>query len=144
MTNLNKTVAVTYNYEGYDIRFMINNSEIYVNAHDMAKPFGQNVHVFLEEPQTKEYINAISTNHRFLDSEIRHCDEPELNTIFDLFNVSCNIVTLYLEDGKTEKYFHDKLAIRYAESLTPDFTSWVEVRIKVLLEHASELMNPMV
>ena len=99
-------------FEGNRIAFEIGNGAIMVNATEMCKPFNKKASNFLRNQQTQDYINAL-----------------------------CQVSNLRLENVVIEKHggtspgtwLHQKLALRLAQWLSPEFSLWVDSKIEELL-----------
>jgi len=105
----------TFEYNGQVIEFDTRGSEVMVNATQMAKIYGRNVHEFLRNEQTKSFIATClkSENSRFLN-----------------VNTEDDIVTSKQKSGT---FMHRVLALKFAAWLNPDFELWVYSTIDDIL-----------
>ena len=103
-----------YQYQQTPICFNIGNGDIMVNATQMAKPFGKLPAHFLANQQTKEFLDVLHSRYRNSDnaSEI------------------LRVVQGGVEQGT---WMHQKLALKFAGWLSPEFELWVYDRIEELL-----------
>lgn len=101
-----------FNYNSNAVSFRKENETVYVNATEMAKPFGKRPAEYLRLPSTIQLLNAIVGKS--------HIDE---NQIVITERGGVNPGTWLTED----------LAIDFAQWLSVDFRLWVADRIKQLL-----------
>jgi len=105
-----------FNYNESNITFKGENGVAYVNAAEMGKPFGKRPVDYLRLPSTIELLNAIVRKS--------HNSQDEL------------VIT---KRGSSENgggtWFHEDVAIDYAQWLSVDFRLWVNDRIKELLKY---------
>lgn len=110
MEGLNKV----FNYNGTPITFK-KGDNLFINATEMAKPFGKFPWKWLELPSTKAYIKAISENRSLAENQliisVRGGNNPELRG----------------------NWFHEDLALEFARWLSPEFAIWCNDRIKELI-----------
>jgi phage antirepressor YoqD-like protein len=110
-----------FNYQNSPITFS-QDGEVMVNATQMAKPFGKLPANFLQTQQTKDFIQVL---------ENRYCDS---NTeILKVINGTSNPGT----------WMHQKLALKYAGWLSPEFELWVYDRIEELLTTGKTELQPL-
>lgn len=106
---MNELIKQTF--EGQNITFKTIDNVVYVNATEMAKPFGKFVANFLEKDSTKEYLE-------------------ELNLI-----IGNPIIKLV--DKQAGRYggtwMHEDVAMEFARWLSPKFAIWCNSKIKELL-----------
>ena len=102
-----------FNYKDNAIHF---SNDGYVNATEMAKSFSKQPHEFLRLPKVQEYINALIS-------------ETGLSHITLIKAVRGN----YSDGPQQGTWFHPKLALRFAQWLSPYFAVWVDSRIEELL-----------
>ena len=99
-----------FRYEGSPITFQQGDS-VMVNATEMAKPFGKRASHWLNNQQTKEFINALSG--------------VRILTPSDLVRVT--------NGDKGGTWMHEDVALEFARWLSPTFAIWCNDRIKELL-----------
>lgn len=115
-------MLTTYHYQSeHTICFDLNNGELMVNATEMAKPFGKQPAHFLRMDSTKQYVEAIS--RRYAKS---HTDFIKVINGGNAFGT----------------WLHQKLALRFAQWLSPDFAIWVDERIEELLTKGRTELAP--
>lgn len=117
----------TYNYNGYGVPMTRTQKGIvYVNLTEMAKAFpNKNLTQIVNSQEVKEYCESLSKlqNYSFADLLIVKKGAPNLG-------------------GGT--WAHQKVALRVAQKLSPDFAVWVDARIEeLLLTGRSPLQRPL-
>lgn len=113
-----------FNYNGQNITFRNENGNVYVNATEMASQFGKRPNDYLAIKSTKELMKELTDT------------SDNGNGDFQL------IIT---ERGGSERggsWFHEDLAIDYAQWLSVKFRVWCNDRIKELLNHGATAINP--
>lgn len=113
MNTLNINPPQTYQYNGYDVTFF-KGDNLFVNATEMAKPFGKRPAKWLELPSTKRFIDSLTT--------IRKSDSDEFETV--------RTVNGGLNPGT---WLHEDVALEFARWLSPTFAIWCNDRIKELM-----------
>lgn len=108
----------TFQYNNSPITFS-KDGEVMVNATEMAKPFGKNPTHFIRNSQTMEFMGAL--RNRNLDLEI-----------LKITNGGNNPGT----------WMHQKLALKFAGWLSPEFELWVYDRIEELLTTGKTELAP--
>lgn len=93
-----------YNYKNNPIRFSFDSSTVMVNATEMAKPFGKKPAHFLRGAQTQRFIETFGRIANLQSEEI-----------VVRFNGGNNLGT----------WMHEKLALKFAAWLSPEFELWV-------------------
>lgn len=98
----------TFTYNNSPITFS-KDAEVMINATEMAKPFGKEATHFLNNQQTKEFKSV-------LEAKLR-------------------IPSLRIQRGGSNPgtWMHQKLALKFAAWLSPEFELWVFDRIEELL-----------
>ena len=116
------------NYENHNISFDLSNTDVMVNATQMAKPFGKLVGSFLRLKEIKQYISLI---------ELRYADSHNGN----------DYKALKVIQGGNPKlqgtWMCKKLALRFAQWLSPEFALWVDDKIEELLQTGSTSIKPL-
>lgn len=111
----------TFQYQNSPITFS-KDGDVMVNATQMAKPFGKKLPAdFLRLGQTQDFIDALSTRYG-----ISHTD------ISNVANGGTNPGT----------WMHQKLALKFAGWLSPEFELWVYDRIEELLTTGKTELAP--
>jgi hypothetical protein len=109
-------------YNDQEVEFEFNDTNVMVNATQMAKIFGKEVARFMENDSTKNFISAClkTRNSSFLNIE-KEAD-------------------VYVSKQKSGTFMHRILALKFAAWLDPDFEVWVYATIDCLLfEHYRQL-----
>lgn len=104
----------------HTIAFDFNNGALMVNATEMAKPFGKSPKDFLKNASTQDYIRVFCERRKILSDEI--------------------VRVVYGDNGGT--WLHQKLALRFAQWLSPDFAIWVDEKIEELLTKGRTELAP--
>lgn len=108
MNNIEKL----FNYEGNQITFKTQNGITYVNATEMAKPFGKTAKDYLKTQQAVALVKAISDRTKILSTDL----------------------VIVNKGGLTQgTLMHEDVALDYAQWLSIDFKLWCNDRIKELL-----------
>lgn len=102
-----------FNYNDTPVSFQMGESDLMINATQMAKPFGKQVYDYLRLPSTNELIKAIARKSRISENQLvtKRQGSPS-------------------SGGGT--WMHEDLAIDFAQWLSVDFRLWVNDRIKEL------------
>jgi len=108
----------TYNYDGYQISFAFEDSSKMINATMMAKPFKKYPADFLRLKQTKLFIAALEKRY----------GNPHNENSREILRI------IQAGDAKLQgTWMDEKLALKFAAWLNPDFELWVWDRIYELL-----------
>lgn len=112
--NAEKTAVQVFEYEGKPISFDPEQKNVMVNATEMAKPFGKRVSDWLNNQQTKDFIDELSRTRK---------------------SVLADLVTI--KNGGTHRgtWLHEDVALEFAHWLSPKFAIWCNDRIKELLKY---------
>lgn len=104
-----------FKFNEYEICFEFENSNIMVNATQMAKVFGKQVEAFVRNDSTKNFIDEAikNENSRFLSIQ-KESD-------------------LYVSRQKSGTWMHRILALKFAAWLDPKFDLWVWATVEHLL-----------
>lgn len=111
MSNLKK-----FDYKGHPVTFEFADGTKMVNATEMAKPFKKRIDNYLRLKSTKDYILLLESRY----SDVR---EREVLRI--------------VQGGTPElqgTWFDEKLALKFAAWLSPEFELWVYDKIEELLK----------
>ncbi len=103
---------VIYSYKGSEISFM-NNDSVMINATQMAKPFDKRPIDYLRLPSTNELIKAIVRKSHIAENQLVITERGGLNP---------------------GTWFHEDIALDFAQWLSVDFRLWCNDRIKELLK----------
>lgn len=103
-----------FEYNGNKITFQLGNGDVMINATEMAKHFNKRPVDYLQNQQTKDFLNALSKVRK--------------STLADLV-----IVTKGGSNSGT--WMHEDVALDFAQWLSVDFKLWCNDRIKELLNH---------
>lgn len=121
------TKITKFNYEGQFISFEFSDGIKMINATEMAKPFKKRVNNFLQNKQTKDYIELLKS--RYWNSS----------------NGEKREVLRVIKGGQPElqgTWMDEKLALKFASWLSAPFELWVYDRIDELLKTGrTELPN---
>ncbi len=121
---MNKTIT-KFDYHGVNISFEFEDGNKMINATEMAKPFGKRVNDFLRLKSSKDYIFLLEA--RYGDSR----------------NGVKSTVLRVVHGGLPEfqgTWMDEKLALKFAAWLAPEFELWVYDRIHELLLNGSTSM----
>lgn len=111
------TTAV-YNYNGVDITFELENSDVMVNATQMAKAFPKKrMNDFTTNKQALEYINVLESKTGFPVLVVKHGGSNNGTTM------------------------HRRLALKFAAWLSPQFEDWVFEKIEEILTTGASGVN---
>jgi len=99
-------------FKGNKITFETNTGNILVNATEMSKQFNKRPETFLKTKQIQDYISVLC-------QYTKKCNEE----IVKVVNGGSNPGT----------WFHQKLALRFAQWLSPEFSIWVDTQIEKIL-----------
>ena len=130
------------NYNGASISFNFTDTTKMINATQMAKAFGKRPNDWLKLPNTKRYLNALQSSV-YSGKEPPHSDGRKSPTGTQGFD-SQLIVTRKgdINSGYGGTWFHYKLALRFAQWLSPEFSIWVDVKIEELLTTGKTEIQP--
>lgn len=110
-----------FQYNGNPVTFQLGNRDLMVNATEMAKPF---------DKRPIDYLRLSSTNE-LIRAKVRksHIDKNQL------------VIT---ERGGSNPgtWFHEDIALDFAQWLSVDFRLWCNDRIKELLRHGITATQP--
>lgn len=100
-----------FNYQGKGITFRDENQTVYVNATQMARPFGKRPSKWLELPSTDEFLSLLQ-------------------------QMRSNILLVQTEKGRGgATWLQEDVALEFARWLSPAFAIWCNDRIKELLKY---------
>lgn len=110
----NATRTETFYYEGKEVAFQFGNGDVMINATQMAKAFGKRTNDFVRLSQTEDFIYALSTR----------------------YGISRNGIVNVVQGGISQgTWMHQKLALKFAAWLSPEFELWVYDRIEEVMRH---------
>ena len=97
-------------YEGTEISFELSNGDVMVNLTDVAKAFpSKNLSQIINSKEIREYVNRLAAIRNYIASDL-----------------------LQVENG-VGTWAHQKVALRVAQKLSPDFAIWVDSKLEELL-----------
>lgn len=126
-----------FSFNGNEVTMRLQDGTVYVNLTEFAKPFpGKNLTQIVNSLEIKEYRRALS--------ELQNYSSVDLLIVSKGGDVS-----------KQGTWAHQKVALRVAQKLSPDFAVWVDTKIEELLTtgvttasdddaaiaHAMEILN---
>lgn len=109
-----------FDYQNNPVSFKDEDGQAYINATEMAKPFGKRPAKWLELPSTKELITAIGVR------PIRKSD------------------TLVITMNGVGTWLHEDIALDFAQWLSVDFKIWCNDRIKELMRYGVTASDNMI
>lgn len=121
LSSSNETSEV-FSYNGTNVTMRNANGIVYVNLTEFAKAFpNKNLSTIINSQEITDYCEALSKlqNFSFADLLIVKRGAPELG-------------------GGT--WAHQKVALRVAQKLSPEFAVWVDTKIEELLTHGETSM----
>lgn len=105
-------------YNGTNITFELANGDVMVNLTDVAKAFpSKNLSQIINSKEIKEYVDRLAAIRNYIAS--------------DLLKVENGIGT----------WAHQKIALRVAQKLSPDFAIWVDTRLEELITTGVTTVN---
>ena len=102
-------------YNDQEVEFEFNNQNVMVNATEMAKIFGKDLHQFTKSDHAQRFIQS--------------CLKPANAGLFGIFSEADLIVS----KQKSGTWMHRILALKFAAWLDSDFEVWVYATIETLL-----------
>lgn len=104
-----------FSYNGNKVTMRMQEGVVYVNLTEFAKPFpSKNLTQIINSQEIKEYISALS--------ELQNYSSADLLIVRKGGNIS--------HQGT---WAHQKVALRVAQKLSPEFAVWVDTKIEELL-----------
>lgn len=103
-----------YNFNGSSITFLSGDGNVMVNATEMAKPFGKRPVDWMQNQNTKEYLNELT--------KVRNL------TLADLVQVAKG-------GNNPGTWMHEDVALEFSRWLSPSFAIWCNDRIKELIRY---------
>ena len=118
-----------FSYKGSNVTFS-NENGMWVNATEMAKPFGKKPIDWLRQQSTNEFLETLF--------KVRNTEGKVSPTHFENQNYYGFVVT---ERGGANpcSWFHEDVAIEFARWLAPAFAIWCNDRIKEILKGGSNI-----
>lgn len=131
------TMGKVFSFNGNEVTMRLQDGTVYVNLTEFAKPFpGKNLSTIINSQEIKDYCKALT--------EIKNFSSVDLLIVSKGGDVS-----------KQGTWAHQKVALRVAQKLSPDFAVWVDTKIEELLTtgvttssdddaaiaHAMEILN---
>ena len=117
-----------FSYNGSNVTFS-NENGMWVNATEMAKPFGKKPIDWLRQQSTNEFLETLF--------KVRNTEGKVSPTHFENQNYYGFVVT---ERGGANpcSWFHEDVAIEFARWLAPVFAIWCNDRIKEMLKGSTK------
>lgn len=109
-----------FSFDGGIITFEKSNSNVMVNATEMAKKFGKRVSNFLQNESTTELINCISVKTGIPASDL---------------------ITITHGGNNQGTWMHSDLALIFAQWLNPMFYLWCNDKVKELMQSTLAMPN---
>ncbi len=119
-----KKEIVKFDYEGIKIEFGIGEA-VWMNATEIAKHHGKLIGNWSRNSSTEEYIAALKT--RYANSHNGKKQE---------------FLMIYQGGSFQGTWIHQKLALRFAQWLNPNFAVWVDEKIEELLTKGEASIKP--
>lgn len=124
---------VEFEYNNQVVEFDLTGDDVFVNATEMAKPFGKRPVDFLKQKGTEDFIEALkkslfpefrSDSESLLNAENK--DSEAENTVRSDFQNDFFVRTVKgkASDGG-ETWMHRMVALKFASWLSPEFEVWV-------------------
>nr|DAX41350.1 MAG TPA: antirepressor protein [Caudoviricetes sp.] len=105
-------------YNGTNITFELANGDVMVNLTDVAKAFpSKNLSQIINSKEIKEYVDRLAAIRNYIASDL-----------------------LKVENG-VGTWAHQKIALRVAQKLSPDFAIWVDTRLEELITTGVTIVN---
>lgn len=102
-----------FSFNGNEVTMRLQDGTVYVNLTEFAKPFpGKNLTQIVNSLEIKEYCDALSKLQNY--------------SLADLLQVTRG-------GNSNGTWAHQKVALRVAQKLSPDFAVWVDTKIEELL-----------
>lgn len=112
-----------FSYNGNNVTMRVRNGIVYVNLTEVAKSFpNKNLSHIINSQEIKEYCRALS--------EIQNCISADFLIVSKGGDVS-----------KQGTWAHQKVALRVAQKLSPEFSVWVDTKIEELLTTGSAIVE---
>jgi phage antirepressor YoqD-like protein len=107
------TMGKVFSFNGNEVTMRLQDGTVYVNLTEFAKPFpGKNLTQIVNSLEIKEYCDALSKLQNY--------------SLADLLQVTRG-------GNSNGTWAHQKVALRVAQKLSPDFAVWVDTKIEELL-----------
>lgn len=107
------TMGKVFSFNGNEVTMRLQDGTVYVNLTEFAKPFpGKNLTQIVNSLEIKEYCDALSKLQNY--------------SLADLLQVTRG-------GSSNGTWAHQKVALRVAQKLSPDFAVWVDTKIEELL-----------
>ena len=104
----------SFNYLENKITFTSGSGVVYVNATEMAKPFGKLPKDYLNKQTTKAFIKALED------------DQKEISPL--------DLIIVHYGGANPGTWMHEDVALDFAQWLSPAFKVWCNKKIKQLLQ----------
>lgn len=114
-------VMSIFSYNGSKVTFRSENELLYINATEMAKPFGKQVKDWKRLKSTEQFVASLSAKRQI--------------SLLGLFIVNQG-------GANPGTWMHEDVALEFARWLSPEFAIWCNDRIKELLTKGSVSLQP--
>lgn len=124
-----------FNYGKEAITFTDENGNVFVNATEMAKPFGKLPKDWLKTAPTKRFLEALE-EHLIQKRDSQKDYNPfqnDENDDSDLNFFKMELVKVQHGGAYQGTWFHEDVALEFARWLSPAFAIWCNDRIKEIL-----------
>lgn len=131
-----------FEYKGTEVSFDFGDGQKMINATEMAKSFGKLPADFIRLKQTQDFIGVLESRYGNSHNGSSHIpDSDTRNTPADEYYGNSHITSVFFtRPGNSElsgTWMHEKLALKFAAWLSPEFEFWVYDRIQELLTTGS-------
>lgn len=109
--------TIKFNYDGKVISFHFEDGNTMINATEMARPFGKRINNFLKSQHAKDFIKLLES--RYSKWSIGQ-NKPEREVLRIIKGGSPELQGTWMDE---------KLALKFAAWLSPEFELWVYDRI---------------
>ena len=103
-----------FQFEGTDVSFELNQNALMINATELSQKFNKKPVEFLRNQEIQDYIKV------YCQSENSHFED---------------LVKIVRGGKNAGTWLHQKLAIRFAQWLSPEFSIWVDKKIEEILSN---------
>ncbi len=134
-----------FSYNNNPVSFKDESGQVYINATEMAKPFGKRPTKWLELPSTQELIKALEEKDRGV--KFSDITQSGSNIRFSDITSKQLIITVKgnFKDGREQgTWLHEDIALDFAQWLSVDFKIWCNDRIKELMRYGITASDNMI
>lgn len=123
-----------FNYDDANITFTDENGNVFVNATEMAKPFGKKPADWLRTNQTKDFLEALEI-HLSQKNDSHFANMRTENSENELKFFKMELVKVQNGGAYPGTWFHEDVALEFARWLSPAFAIWCNDRIKEIIRN---------